>query len=86
MTVCVLFIRFAPALMNAFLGYMDPANELTWKKVESKKQDSATAEDEVFSIQALRASCFSALAELVTYLKYAMEPYVPVHLCCLSDV
>ena len=64
--------------MNAFLGYMDPANQLTWKNVEAKRENKATAADEIFSIQALRASCFSALAEMVTYLKYAMGPFIPV--------
>ena len=76
--------RFSKPLMNAFLGYMDPANELTWKKVEAKRETKATADDEIFSIQALRASCFSALAEMVTYLKYAMGPFIPVHF--LSEI
>ncbi len=32
----------------------------------------------MFAVQALRASCLSALAELVTYLGYAITPFVPV--------
>lgn len=70
-------VKYTPMLMNAFLGYMAPSSQLTWKTVEEKKEHKATAEDEVFSIQALRAACFSSVAEIVSQIKYSMEIYLP---------
>ena len=70
-------VKYTTVLMNAFLGYMAPSNQLTWKTVEKKKEHKVTAEDEVFSIQALRAACFSSVAEIVSQIKYSMESYLP---------
>ena len=57
---------------------MDPKSQLTWKEVDRQKEKEATREDEVFAVQALRASCFSSLAEVLSHIKYRMASYIPV--------
>ncbi|KAM7455636.1 hypothetical protein BLSTO_03606 [Blastocystis sp. subtype 1] len=70
-------VKFGDRVMNAFLSFLEVRSSLSWTTVEKKKEVKATAENEVFAVQALRASCLSALAELVTYLGYAITPFVP---------
>ena len=68
-------------LLNTFLQMMTKDSQLTWREVDRQKGKEATAEDEVFAIQALRASCFSSLAEVISHIKYRMGPYIPVRIC-----
>ena len=83
-----LYRRFGEKVMNAFLSFLEVRSTLSWTEVAKKKEVKATAEEEggngcgvrrvVFAVQALRASCLSAIAELVSYLKYAITPFVSV--------
>ena len=58
---------------------MTKDNQLTWREVDRQKGKEVTADDEVFAIQALRASCFSSIAEVISHIKYRMGPYIPVY-------
>lgn len=70
-------VKYAPMLMKAFLGYMAPSSQLTWKAVEKKEENVMTAKDEVLAIQTLRATCYSSISEIVSQIKYSMGPYIP---------
>ena len=63
--------------MNALLFYMDKKNSLSWQSVELKKRIQGTAADEVLTVQLMRASCFSALAEIAGQVIYGIEKHLP---------
>ena len=71
---------YADILLNTYLQMMTKDNQLTWREVARQKGKEVTAEDEIFAIQALRASCFSSLAEVISHIKYRMGPYIPVRI------
>ena len=83
-----MFNRFADSVVNALLFYMDKKNSLSWQSIELKKKIQGTAEDEgiwlisllwiVKTIQLIRASCFSALAEVTSQVIYGIEKHLPV--------